>query len=562
MKRVLLILLLTSSIFAQSNLQKMLKQVQTPQYAGTYNGSNQYASVTPNLKILTGETSLVQTSINTSGAYACNQIYGKWAFTVNKALDGDTISVHFISDLGTTTGNSGYLFRYGSDNKMYIYSRAAGTNTARITSSGTYASGSNHTVEIKRNTNGDFTLTADGASVGTVNNATYTTCNYSYFKVTSSFDYVTALTYTYGMGSLDLNSYERIKKSWNRAFEIDSTLAWANNGSYTFARSTITPITGTASFRGIIGSGDATTNNISLPYANFVTLVNGQKTTLEFNVRDSSYTSGDSVYCKIGDKTKGIAFTDANIKKFVFNFQNTASTINQNMIVWFKFASGTRTMKIDDYSLTQAKDALIILWDKPTVTNVSQWNGILNSATTEIRIGFMNSSATPIFRVFDFNSAIAPTSGNLSTTNYNSLVHLINRTGNASCWTNGVSGTEVDATPIGKLFTTVLRLGSAIGAAYFNGQIGEITILTFDDIAASNVSTMIPLLYQAGYQGKLSYDARSIKGGGVDINAWYKWSGNNSSDFLKDYSSYGNNLTGTNFTQSANQIRSINLYRK
>lgn len=296
MKKLILILFLFSSIanaqwleYNNGNLghQPGLNIPSMKQYALDFDGSTEYLSCTPALR-LTGEYSVnfYRLVIIGDTSFASNQIYGSWSFTVNKQGDNDVMDIYFVNDVNALTGNSGYMFRYGNDEKMYLYSVASGTPTARITSSGTYAINNNHTVVITRNTNGAFTFTANGTSVGTVTNATYTYSNYCFTDFTGTTS-LTNVIFQQGEGSLDLNSYERIYHSDNRNFTKTGGFAWAGAGTHSIDTTSTDKRTGTYSGK-IISTdvGDSTTNYISLPAVNFDTLktdANGvyEKYTLE-----------------------------------------------------------------------------------------------------------------------------------------------------------------------------------------------------------------------------------------------------------------------------------------
>lgn len=280
MKKLLLIFLLIP-VLASSQWLEMGKQkignkvgIQSSgvyQWALDFDGSTEYLSCTPALR-LTGEYSAVYPSITGDTSFACSQVYGSWTFTVNKTGDNDIVDLYFINDLNSLSGNSGYLFKYGNDEKMYLYSVASETPTARITSSGTYAIGNNHTVVITRNTNGAFTMTANGTSVGTVTNATYTNSNYCFTDYTGTAQ-ITSLSFQQGEGSLNLNSYERIYHSDNRSFTKTGGFAWTGAGTHSIDTTSTDKRTGTHSGKLISTDvGDSTTNYISLPAVNFDTL--------------------------------------------------------------------------------------------------------------------------------------------------------------------------------------------------------------------------------------------------------------------------------------------------
>lgn len=239
-----LLILFYAGLNAQSN--SILFEANKPSVGQSLacDGSSEYASVTPSLK-LTGQFSANKTTISVDSSFACNQVYGRWTFTINKVNDAGAVNVYFVNDKADATANSGYYFSFGTDEKFYLYSIAAGTATARITSSGTYSLSTNYVIEILRNTNGAFTLTANGASVGSVTNATYTSSNYCFVDVGTG-DVVSSLACEYGEGSLDLNSYERILHSDNRGFEATTGFTWsANNVTATVVPTSYTVNAGT-----------------------------------------------------------------------------------------------------------------------------------------------------------------------------------------------------------------------------------------------------------------------------------------------------------------------------
>ena len=138
MKKILLILLFASTVNAQwlDPFNTWFSSSGIDQYALDFDGSTEYLSCTPSLR-LTSEICATKTSITADSSFASNNIYGAWAFTLNKTGDNDVIDVYFINDVSNATSNSGYLLKYGNDEKIYLYSVASGTATARITSSGT-----------------------------------------------------------------------------------------------------------------------------------------------------------------------------------------------------------------------------------------------------------------------------------------------------------------------------------------------------------------------------------------------------------------------------------------
>lgn len=233
MKKLLIIILFLASV-AQAQISPFAFGG-SGVWALDFDGSTEYLSCTPALRLVTGEYSAVYPSITGDTSFACNQVYGSWSFTLNKTGADDVIDVYFINDLNVISGNSGYLLKYGADEKVYLYSVATGTPTAQITSARTYAIATAHTITITRNTNGAFNVLVNGTSIGTATNATYTNSNYSYIDVTGTCS-ITSLSFQQGEGSLDLNSYERIYHSNNRAFEDTTGFRWTGNGTHSIVR--------------------------------------------------------------------------------------------------------------------------------------------------------------------------------------------------------------------------------------------------------------------------------------------------------------------------------------
>src|SRR5574343_131203 len=405
MRKFLLIILLAGLAYGQSNIPFIEKTRAIRGSAVDLDGSSEYTSVTPALR-LTGDIGVTKTTIAADSSFASNKVYGKWSFTVNKAGDGNAIDVYFINDVTNASSNNGYLFRFGTDEKMYVSSVASGTPTARITSSGTFALSANHLIEIFRNTNGEIDLKVNGTSVGTVTNATYTSSNYCFVDITSG-DTVTGLSFNYGEGSLDLNSYERVYLSDDRTMSSNGT--WTVVGSATQDTSSAQKKSGTY-LKKVVTSGEWSGGQ--LPYTSFVALkadANGiyEKYTSEVWVYNES---ADTVQIVVGDKSKKQNVAATTWTKVVYNYQITASTINQPIQILWKTTG--KTNYADDVSLTKAWDVLANVWVQSSGSSgsnraiLSKQTGTTAGSSTGLQIRAMS---TDVFNIAVYDGASAVT---------------------------------------------------------------------------------------------------------------------------------------------------------
>jgi len=342
MKKLIIIFLLISGVcYSQLETGKQLgwkwglKKSAIYQYALDFDGSTEYLSCTPALR-LTGEYSLVDNFSDgnydgwtvSSGAYSvvdsvplsggtkslkcttagiisipCNQAYGSWEFDWYKGADGNTFNNIFIGDnrTGAFATNTGYdLFISNTEYiRLNIYNGNDGAYF--ITATNYFIINTWYHLKITRNTNGQFYVYIKGGTFGSdyilvsvtggsgtnpVTDNTYTSSNYFVLDLDAN-DMIANIVCQQGEGSLDLNSYERIYHSSNRTFETKAGYSWADNGTHSIDTTSTDKRTGSYSGKLIsTGAGDSTTNFVSLPAVNFDTLkqdVNGvyEKYTLE-----------------------------------------------------------------------------------------------------------------------------------------------------------------------------------------------------------------------------------------------------------------------------------------
>ena len=343
--------------------------------------------------------------------------------------------------------------------------------------------------------------------------------------------------------NLDLNGTERITLAANRTFE-DSLGMWIPVGSATITKDGTQKHAGSYSAK-VVTSGAY--SGMQLPYANFTALTQDtygiyEKYTKELWVY---LESADTVQVVIGDKSIKRNIAATTWTKFVFNFQITVNTINQNIQILFKTTG--KTNYIDDVSLTKAWDILLNCFF--LVTNTGNCNIVGNSWTNSSASLWYEYATNRVYgEAKDVNSVVKHPSLYLTAqTNWSFASYRIDNTYKATLFLNGISN-EVSISPTcGKINISGYSIGKG-APGYLSGQIGEIQIVRFTDISQSNVNaSTLTSAYKLGIP-------RTWIGGGAQVVAHYQFRGSTNPQMLKDISNTGNDLTGTNVT-TADQVR-------
>lgn len=258
------------------------------------------------------------------------------------------------------------------------------------------------------------------------------------------------------------------------------------------------------------GAGDGTTNFASLPYSAFTSLVAGEKYTVEMWLRAG--TSGTHATVVIGSQSKTIttiSTTPGTFTKYVFNFQATASEVNQNMKVFFNQAD---SIYVDDVSIRQRYDREYIAYFKTGTTGTRKDIVGRFASSSGIEL-YVNTSNRLEARIGGGTGNVVTVTGSATVTG--NVVHLarlvVNSTGNAQIFLNGVAdGSAVSVQDVGVISSGAdLRIGFITN--YFNGLIGTVEVLR---------------------------DTERV--------AFYNWQGSTSEEMLQDKSGNGNHLTGVN----------------
>ena len=519
MKKILLALFLTVPLLAQSNLPKLLQRHPVSGQSVNLDGSSEYASKSSPVNLDLNGSEYISNSRNTgfetTGTdWAGNGNHSLARSTTDKKTGTYSLAVT-SSAAGDATTNYASLastnFSSIVSGKKYTlegYARGTGVLGSELTSNGDFASdtwwGKDVGVTITSGV-GRFSSVASGKGL------------YKISLCTSTKTY--AITYT-------ILNYSSGSVRWEFASASGSTRN--SNGTYT----------------------DYIVADNATPY--LVSKTAG--TTLDVDNVSIKEVTLPTLTLAIGNQTKAISSVSCvsgTFTKLVWNFQATANEVNQPIKI---YANQADIVYLDDVSLTQAYDALVSAWVKvptsfSTIGSVVSNGSIVPDAGFRLMIrgdqngyayGYISDNITQKLATVNIDCR--------SNTAYK-LVHVVfNRTGNLTMYSNGVAYNTADISGIGKVVSTSsLFVGrDYYSANYFSGNLGEVQITRFDDIATSNVSANTLL---SAYKGGLGTWSNG------NIVAWYKWRGSTDAQLLYDYSGNGNSLSGVNVTQSGDQER-------
>lgn len=327
--------------------------------------------------------------------------------------------------------------------------------------------------------------------------------------------------------------------------------SWTGTGNHSFSVSSVNPLTG--SYSGLIsstGAGDSTTNYASLPNDNYTVPTAGLKYTFQWEVQGADTTAGDSVYVHFGTTTAGWVLTEAK-QTLVYNWGAVAG----DTLLYAYINTANDTIRIDEVDLSEAYDVTVMVWvnkDNNTATD-----GIFNYGGTADGVNgyhvYWTSTKRIRARITDgVNSSgiIDGTGVVLEDSLWTLVTARFDRDGVATIRT--ISATDdhtsptVDISSIGAIRPAGnLQIG---GWIEFGGYIGETQIVRGQILTASEILTA----YNLGQAGKHFLETGNEAG-------WWIFAGTDNATFLSDETG-NNNLTGTNVTQSADQVK-LNKYK-
>lgn len=516
MKKILLLLILFSvGLLAQSNLTKLPERKLIRGSAVDLNGTDEYMSKSSPSKLDLNGTERITTQTNRD----------------------------FETSVGDWTGAGNHSIAQSSTDKK------TGTYSAKITSPATGDATTNY-----------VTLASDKfTALGTDANSIYEKYTFEFWArgtgilgseliVNGDFTSSTGWDYNGDVWSIGSGVATKIAGSTGFMHRPISPVTIGDEFEITF---TIVTITG-GGVQAALGAADY---SISATTAGTHTFrLKATTTTAYAGVHGNSAFAGTidnvsvrkitrpSLTAVIGGQNKtvsSISCVPGTFTKFVWNFQATANEVNQPIKI---YANQADDIYIDDVSLTKRFDRAKNVWFKTSTTGTKKQ--IIGRFASSKGIELYVSTANKLEARIGDGRTIVTVTGSATVTDGN--LHLaglfINSTGNAQLYLDGVAdGSAQSLASVGSIIhTTALGVGFN-SADYFNGQLGEGNLYRLTDITLSNFVNLQSPMKRLGITNTLT-------GGTPEKVAHYKFRGSSGAQMLQDYSGNGNNLTGTNVT--------------
>jgi hypothetical protein len=345
---------------------------------------------------------------------------------------------------------------------------------------------------------------------------------------------------------MDLNGAETIT---NTGFEVNTT-GWAQVGAGTksIARVTTQAHTGSASLQILFNSPPSLFTGVTA--SDTLKLTGTQKVTGECWVKTAATDSTSSVQIRIvapdGSTSialgGNVAITRDTWTKVVFNGTLTGA---QGAGVRFRIAKQnagvTDTMWVDDVSLTQAYDAVVMAVVRPSLASGTSKMMVDQSsagggdprcifylnATTELLSALVSDGVTTITNVAGGSSLVDGS--------WHGVALTLDRTGNLVKYVDATATGNSSIAAVGKVTFTTVNVGvNGAGAAFFPGSIGPVQVIRFDALP-SDIASVIAYVNATWRRRGFP---KAYTGGTVVLNVDWKTGG-------LDKSNSGNHLTGT-----------------
>jgi len=548
MKKILLMLLIATSVFAQSNLLKMEKPKYARGSATDLDGSTEFMSKTSPVNLDLNGTERITTQTDRDFETSI----GNWAVLgdASNKIGRSSVDKHAgtYSMVDTTSGAGSTA---NCVNLPYANFTALGTDANSIYEKYTlelWARGTGIITGGELITNGNMESGSPPTSWGNDNCSLSTSTERTGGSGSQSLRATKTANYWSVRQNISITSNNYYVSFWARSsINLSSSVRIENVGGTSISNQpTFSTTTDWQQFTVIL----ATTETSARIRFSELTGIIANGTTFDLDDVSMKLLTRPSIVLACGNQTKTIAnisCVPGTFTKLVWNFQATANEINQPIKI---YANQADIVYIDDVSLTKKWDMLINVFVLTTSsTNLST---ILQLGTVTSGYGLRLATGGYLTGIV-FESVYAQNFNTVATINdgsYKLLSATINAIGNLTLYINGI----VSGTPL-----TLLSIGSVIGSSaiisigargspdrYLSGQIGEVQIVRFTDVGASNVSTTTLL---SAY--KLGIPKTWTNG---TVVAHYKFRGSTDGQMLNDISGTGNSLSGTN-TSVADIVR-------
>ena len=312
---------------------------------------------------------------------------------------------------------------------------------------------------------------------------------------------------------MDLNGSELITVT--TTFETDST-GWTNDTFSDYRTTNARAHGGTKSLAFI------TTGVVLKPYGQLTTAISNTSTnkfTTEFWVYVPSTNTQDTVRIGFANQALGLIehtttkITKGAWKKMVINFAapGTQTGLKVYPQLW-GYTGASDTLYIDDVSLTQAYDGLIVVEYKSSgfTNHGSSRNAVMGRGDAvggqaqAWAFTYTSANLLELFISDGTNSITHAPAINLNDNRYHKIVYVLNRTGNSDLYFDGVLRATASASSLGKMgapTTDLFVIGSdAVAARSILGSIAETAFVRYtplpSDIASwiayANTQRFIP----------------------------------------------------------------------
>ena len=322
-----------------------------------------------------------------------------------------------------------------------------------------------------------------------------------------------------------------VYNEYYRFNEIGFDNEWTNAGNHTIDTTTTSPHAGTYSGSLVAtGIGSASTNYVSLPIRQ--SLIAGSKYLIQLYTKTLS-DIGEVITVVIGDKSFTINPT-TSFARYYLHFLATASTVNQPIKIYCDQAT---TVIIDNLTIKKKYDLAVMAFFK-TSSNSDQvlvrFDGSVNQGYYLKLNNPTDQVVTTLRDEYTTSTNIARSSSVFYSDTWNLAAFTLDWTGNGSSYFNDGTPATSSLAAVGNIRYNInlqrLEIADFNSGQGFNGLLGEVQIIRFDDIGSFN-----PITYYNAGKLQSSYT-------GGTIVAWYNWAG---ADLLNDRGSLGNNLGNT-----------------
>lgn len=518
-----------------------------PRFIG---GSNPYLTVRATLNAWTTVTEYhtAAAAYTSIAFYHLNSGGSASSITVGDKIYIDDVSIKpvpYWATNGTHSIDTSSTQKYAGSYSGRVISTAVGdttTNFISLASSNftTLEAGKKYTVEYQADAVG-----SQGANIVPDSNSSFTTWGLSYWLIDngtfthndSGWGIINSTTtaYLYKGSIMTSGLSYQVSFSAKSAGYRNKIFTYGGSSTGAFYSSNLT--SSWQHFSGIVMATGATF---------YIQLISSYSGTVDIDSIKIQLITKPTITAKIGSKqwtSDTLSIIPGVFEKVVYNFQATSAEVNTPIKFYLSQAD---TCYIDNFSITEAKDVLMLAWIKQTSVGTDYFL----AKTTAFSL--YAASSTIRTTLGDGTTAVTKNHGTaINTSDYYLVTLTIDRVNGAYIYLNTLASSVLSLSSLGKINSAgSLVIGSYTGGASddWTGNIGEVQIATFSDISTLNYTPA-----QIYYRSKSGYYFPTAYTGGTVVGHW-TWEGADIDASLTDKSGTGNTLTGTNITVTGDRV--------